>query len=187
MSAIPFHRPCPKCAPGKPCGRTRMCVGGREIGANVVHSNEDEIKVWREMVGLQARVSLNAAGLRDRPVYPTGGVTLGVVFWMQRPQGHFTSKGALSAEGERNTTPWHKPDGDKLLRAILDSLTSQVYTDDAQVTGIIPVKRFAVRPRLPGVTVLIEPDSAENGSIVPLAKVIDDITRGSLPATGRLF
>lgn len=181
MSAIPFHRPCPKCRPGRPCGRTRMCVGGRELGANVVHSKEDEIRVWRGMIALAAKGALSAAGIRDRPAFPVDGVTLGVVFWMRRPQGHYTSKGnILSAEGERNPVPWKKPDADKLLRAVLDALTGEVYTDDAQVVTPIPGKRFG---RSPGITILVD---NRVGGFSAMATALDHLvdTVAPLPALG---
>lgn len=182
MSSMPYHRACPECARlGRWCGRARVCVQtspttGREIGSNIVQ--DADLKVWREMVYTQAKVALNRLGMMERPIVPTGEVTLGLVFRMPRPAGHFTTKGALSAEGERANEPWHKPDLDKLTRAILDSLgpirqgkdkpplPGQVYTDDAQVTRAVMGKDWNRRPWVsmkPGVVILIAAPSLSAG------------------------
>lgn len=153
MSAIPFHRPCPKClSAGRYCGRSRVCVGGREIGANVVHDS-DEIVSWRSYVALAVKVALKRAGIRAQPAFADGSVPIGLLFRLDRPKGHYTTKGALSAEGDRNPEPWHKPDVDKLVRAILDACgkfggvdEGLVYTDDAQVTRVVIAKAWSSPP-----------------------------------------
>ena len=53
--------------------------------------------------------------------------------------------------------PTVKPDADKLLRALLDALTSQAWRDDAQVINASAAKRYATGDG-PGVLVrLYEP------------------------------
>lgn len=174
MSAIPFHRPCPKCKRGPdgttvvtPCGRARMCVGGRELGANVVHSNRDEVEAWRDAIAraLHRRLDEVAAGTdnlatwaRQRPCAPAGSVTLGVRAVIERPKGHYTARGALSSEGEAHPEPWRKPDADKLLRAILDALTlAKLYGDDAQAATLLVAKDYAPRGEPAKATILIAP------------------------------
>lgn len=178
MSAIPFHRPCPKCKRDEggnvtaACGRGRMCVGGRELGANVMHGNADEVKAWRREVGhaverqldhvARGRVPVDDVNLvawaRSRPCAAGGHVTLGARIAVERPKGHWTSKpGILSSEGERNPEPWHKPDIDKLERALLDALTGLVYTDDAQVTTLVVEKTWAAWGEQPGTVLWLAP------------------------------
>lgn len=43
---------------------------------------------------------------------------------------------------KRVTSPTKKPDADKLLRAVLDSLTGIAYEDDAQVVRVIAEKQY---------------------------------------------
>ena len=38
--------------------------------------------------------------------------------------------------------PIVKPDLDKLVRSVLDALSGVVFADDAQVTGLLTVKRY---------------------------------------------
>lgn len=185
MNAIPYHRACPRCTADKPCGRARMCVGGREIGANVVHSNAKEIEVWRDTIAGEVRRAIEAAGLVERPTYATGGVLLGVVFWLERPQGHRTSKGAISTEGTRNPEPWHKPDVDKLLRAVLDACTTgEVYTDDAQNTRTIVVKAWGKRA---GVTVLVGERGPGADRLAVMAAAVDELLAAEAPPVADLF
>lgn len=175
MSAIPFHRPCPKCqAAGRYCGRHRVCINGREIGANVVHDS-DEIASWRSYVALAVKVALKRSGIRAQPAFAVGGVPIGILFRIDRPKGHYTSRGMLSAEGDRNPEPWHKPDADKLVRAILDACgkfggvdEGLVYTDDAQVTRVVVAKAWSTPPTSKaGVSIFLD------GTLTEIAAAID--------------
>lgn len=51
--------------------------------------------------------------------------------------------------------PTKVPDIDKLLRAVLDSLTHVVYVDDAQVIEVMASKRFASTPDRMGAEITI--------------------------------
>lgn len=160
MSAIPYHRPCPECLKlgGVWCGRAKVCIpgtrGNREIGCNVVQ--DGAVKTWRAMVAIAAKVAFHRESLMTHPVFPTGGVVLATLFRLQRPQGYTNSRGnALSADGTRNPDPWHKPDVDKLDRAIRDALTGVAYTDDAQVVMAPSAKVWSAIGKPPSVTILI--------------------------------
>lgn len=48
-----------------------------------------------------------------------------------------------------------KPDGDKLLRAVLDALTGVAWVDDSQVTDARARKRLAELDAPPGVYIAI--------------------------------
>ena len=48
---------------------------------------------------------------------------------------------------KRVTRPTKKPDTDKLLRAVLDSLTGIGYEDDAQVVRVIAEKQYGMPER----------------------------------------
>lgn len=48
-----------------------------------------------------------------------------------------------------------KPDVDKLLRAVLDSMTGTVYADDSTIVELIGTKRLAEDGEQPGVTIKV--------------------------------
>lgn len=69
--------------------------------------------------------------LKDAPV------KLKVLVVCRRPQGHYTTKGELSAQGKRNPLPHRrKPDGDNAIKMIMDSLNKRAWNDDVQVVDI---------------------------------------------------
>ena len=93
----------------------------------VVTSDNAKLKPWRQQVaGMAATIAQ--------------GITLDAVrvqceFSFLRPKS--TSMKVL-----HKTT---KPDLDKLVRAVLDSLTGIVFRDDSQVIAVIATKAFAER------------------------------------------
>jgi crossover junction endodeoxyribonuclease RusA len=92
---------------------------------------------WRDTVASFVREEVG-----DSIPFPTEPVAVEMSFFMPR----------RAAEPKR-TTPAHtrKPDLDKLQRAILDSLTGIVFTDDSQVTRVTGSKRTAAIGEQPGV------------------------------------
>lgn len=114
-------------------------------GHAVMAESSKKVKPWRQDVTAAA---LNAmASVPGFQPY-AGPVSVRVVFWISRPGYHFRS-GARSRE-LKPTAPRYvdkKPDGDKLLRATLDALTSSgVFRDDAQVAILTGVKEYADGP-----------------------------------------
>jgi Holliday junction resolvase RusA-like endonuclease len=101
--------------------------GGRVV---LVESSDKQLKPWREAV---AHAAQEAHG--ELPPYD-GAIWLEVMFVMPRPAS------------ARKRAEWHvtKPDSDKLLRALGDSLTmSGVIRDDARLCDINVKKRLADR------------------------------------------
>ncbi len=150
-AAFPIARGrCTNCKPGLQCKR-RNCFGGTIVGAVVSDDNRDELKAWEAMVRAHAISCRNAIGwtLLPKPV-PIDATTL---FLMPRPKGHYTSKGALSADGLRNPSPTTRPDFDKLVRAAIDPLTGVLWEDDSQVIAGDVVKLWA-RDK-PGVIIVV--------------------------------
>lgn len=101
----------------------------------LVEAQGTKLKVWREEVKQAA-----AKVYQDEPL--TGAIRLEVTFWMPRGK---------TVKRELPTVP---PDGDKLLRAIGDSLTGTIYVDDSQITDCTIFKRYA-DDRMPGATIRI--------------------------------
>lgn len=104
---------------------------------------------WRVDVGWAAR----AAGCRT----VDGPVVVVVRAFLPRPRGHY-HRGVLRSTAP--TAPIVKPDGDKLMRAVLDALTGVAFRDDAQVVlqaleklycaeGQPPEARIQVGPWMP--------------------------------------
>ena len=92
---------------------------------------------WRAAVASQAATTMNGQPLL------TGPLTLEVVFIFPRPKHHYRS-GTHSHELKPSAPVHHagKPDVDKLLRAIGDSLTGTVIRDDAQIARVIATKLY---------------------------------------------
>lgn len=64
-------------------------------------------------------------------------VGLSVVWYLAKPK----------STPKKITKPTKKPDTDKLLRAVLDSLTGVVYEDDSQVVLVSAEKRYGAPER----------------------------------------
>jgi Holliday junction resolvase RusA-like endonuclease len=101
-----------------------------------------------------------------------GPVALDLDLVVVRPRGHFTARGALSAEGRRHPLPHRtKPDADNALKLVMDALNTRGWRDDVQVVsarvsrrwGEWPHTRLTVRPALAasdGLAVASEADGA---------------------------
>jgi Holliday junction resolvase RusA-like endonuclease len=84
-------------------------------------------KPWKAEVAQVAGRHVNGAGLLRDPL------DVHFVFYVARPKGHFTSKGELSAKGQRESFPAKRPDVLKLARGVEDALTGVLYADDSQI------------------------------------------------------
>jgi crossover junction endodeoxyribonuclease RusA len=103
--------------------------------ARVTESNT-KLNPWRTDIHATVR---GVTG--DGIVFPVEPVALVLEFVMPR----------RAAEPKRVTPPHvRKPDGDKLARAIADSLTGLIYRDDSQVTATSWRKRTARIGETPG-------------------------------------
>ena len=102
---------------------------------NVVEVSK-KVKPWRAAVRLAAQEAQV-----DRF---EGPVSVGVTFYLKRPQDHFhQSKGEKVLRPDAPT--WHhiRPDIDKLLRSTFDGITeSGVWQDDSQVAEVIASKQY---------------------------------------------
>lgn len=106
-------------------------------------------KPWRSHVTNTVREQMDQRGLD----LTSGPVVVRCVFAFTRPKGHTKLDGNLSAAGRRAPFPM-RPDVDKLLRAILDSLTDAgVYLDDRQVVHVNGARRWGFEP---GATISVQ-------------------------------
>lgn len=115
--------------------RLRVYAGGQDaldalnsLRAVVVDANS-KAEPWKNYVAHQSLEAMNRRGLN----VAEGPLRLEIRIGIPRPAGHWTSKGALSAEGKRKPFPTSRPDLTKLVRGIEDAMTGIVYADDAQI------------------------------------------------------
>lgn len=102
-------------------------------------SNASKLRKWQKEVADQARL---VAGATLMP----GAVEVNLFFRLRSPRVKVREQ------------PHVKPDLDKLIRAVLDSLTyAEVFADDAQVTSINASKVYAQHGQWPGVTIIVKP------------------------------
>ncbi len=124
--------------PGKPVpqGSKRHVGNGR-----MVEMGKD-LKPWRESIRWAALERSHG------PLMYEGPVSVRLQFVMPRP----------ASAPKRKTTPGIKrPDVDKLIRSVLDALSSAgVWRDDSQVVEVYASKRIAELTESPGVSVLVQ-------------------------------
>lgn len=102
---------------------------------------------WREAIRTQTAITMRGRAALSGPV------SVSVVFYLARPQTHYRT--AAGVKILRPDAPvWHtaRPDTDKLLRAVLDALTTSTtrgvlvpgaYADDSLVCDLAASKMYA--------------------------------------------
>lgn len=110
----------------KPQGSKRgFAVGGK---VRLVESGGAAHKDWRATVTAEATAAMRHRTPEDGPL------RLEVTFYLPRPKSHPKT---------RRTWPIARPDIDKLVRSIADSLTHVVWRDDSQVVELRARKTWA--------------------------------------------
>ena len=106
----------------------------------MIESAGDRLKVWRQTVTLKAR-SVAAQQAWEPPT----AVWADLVFYLPRPKHHYrTGRYADQLKPSAPTVHITKPDGDKLTRAVFDSLTDAgVIPDDSAIVGYTTHKQYA--------------------------------------------
>jgi Holliday junction resolvase RusA-like endonuclease len=106
---------------------------------------------WRYELAAQARLAMQDAGLVTpyrEPIY------VALHFTLHRPASHYgTGKNSERLAPRAPLFPSKPPDIDKLTRAVLDSMTSIVWVDDAQVVRLTATKGFVHRWQEEGVSI----------------------------------
>lgn len=98
---------------------------------------------WRAAVTAEAAIAMKKRPFLDKPVM------LSAVFFFPRPKHHFGS-GKKESVLKESAPTYHatKPDADKLLRAIGDSLSGVVFRDDSHIACVAGVKRYGEPARV---------------------------------------
>lgn len=100
-------------------------------GPRAIESNEKKIRPWRATLAGAAAEAMAGRELLSGPV------ALKVEFVFPRPKGHFgTGRNADTLKASAPTYVQTKPDLDKLVRAIGDSLSGIVVRDDSQIVHV---------------------------------------------------
>jgi crossover junction endodeoxyribonuclease RusA len=109
----------------KPQGSMKgFAIGGK---VRLVPASGDGLAAWRSAVSRAAYETWGERAPDDSPV------AVAIEFWLPRPK----------SAPKRRIHPDRTPDIDKLARAVLDSLTGIVFTDDARVVELTVTKRYA--------------------------------------------
>ena len=105
----------------------------------IVERGRQALNPWRQTV-----TALAASSLSELLVGP---VEVELTFTLPRPKSHFRS-GSRAAELREDAPVYvsHRPDVDKLARAILDALTGVAFLDDGQVASLLAAKVYGDRP-----------------------------------------
>lgn len=108
----------------------------KRTGKQIAISDNPHTMPWRQQVAGTALQFRNAHGLR---MIPSGvPLSLQALFYFKRPKN-------ISPLITKKTT---KPDLDKLLRAIKDSLSGIIYEDDQQVVESHQSKEYGLPERV---------------------------------------
>jgi Holliday junction resolvase RusA-like endonuclease len=89
------------------------------------------MKEWRAAIACEARAWLAANGA---PAPLDCAVSVSVTFYLPKPK----------SASKRVQYPATRPDADKLVRCVNDSLTGIAYTDDSRIVNLSVQKRFAI-------------------------------------------
>jgi crossover junction endodeoxyribonuclease RusA len=109
----------------KPQGSMKAFKMGDRV--RMVHNNHGDLATWRAAVTGAAAEAWGSQPLLDE------AVGLRLTFRLPRP----------ASAPKKRIYPDRLPDLDKLVRAVLDSLTGVVITDDARVVSIEATKAYA--------------------------------------------
>lgn len=98
----------------------------RRTGRARLTSDNPDLKPWRYIVGMEARAARGGRELSKAAIH------VQVDFIFLRPKS--VTKARIH--------PTVKPDTDKLLRALFDSMTGVIYQDDAQIVRVEMTKQY---------------------------------------------
>jgi crossover junction endodeoxyribonuclease RusA len=118
-------------------GTPRPQGSKRHVGGGIMVESSKHVKNWRAFAKLKATIAMQGHDRIGKP----NAVRLVIAFGFDRPQKHSTSKGLRVNAPLYHTSA---PDTDKLLRALLDSMTGVVFEDDSQV-AVINVRKYYLK------------------------------------------
>jgi Holliday junction resolvase RusA-like endonuclease len=125
-----------------PKGNARaFMAGGKAVLSSFGSgSGEKRLRSWDAEVR-SAAIAATAFKIGGSPVYVQRPLSVGLVFRMSRPGGHWSKKGGLLLSAPK--APTVKPDIDKLTRSTLDALHGTIFDDDSRIVELGVVKTYA--------------------------------------------
>ena len=113
------------------------------IGVAITESAGNKLTSWRQDVRGAAEHAMAQQGWAAPP--NGTAIHLDVLFFLPRPKGHYgTGRNSQTIRAASPPYPISKPDLDKLVRSVMDALTSAgIYADDSTVTTIYAMKVYA--------------------------------------------
>lgn len=110
-------------------------VKGRAV---VTNRGGARLGSWR------AQIAATAGELVDEPL--AGPVEMHLRFTLTRPKSHYRAgKVERGLRDDAAEYVAHRPDLDKLVRAVLDALTGVAFADDGQVAVLVAEKHYGTR------------------------------------------
>jgi crossover junction endodeoxyribonuclease RusA len=137
VDAEPSSRTVHVFVPGKPAPQGSK----RHVGRGILVESSKELAPWRQQVAMFAHNAMGGQQLL------TGAVAVRLEFVLPRP---------VSTPKRRTPPAVRRPDLDKLVRAILDAITSVIIADDSQVVELHATKRLAEIGESPGVRIGVD-------------------------------
>lgn len=111
----------------------------------MIPSNKNS-KPFEQKVETECMLAIATEGGIDPVTFDTAAIDVEIDFFFLRPKSHYgTGKNRLKL---KDRSPGHniqKPDVDKLVRAVLDAMTSVAYKDDSQVVSVSTTKQYLCR------------------------------------------
>lgn len=111
-------------------GSSRAFVNKR-TGRAIITSDNKDLKSYRQQVTLCAMTERNRTGFQM--IEGPSAVGLDIDFFFRRPKS-----------AKKRAVHTVKPDLDKLVRAVNDSLSGFLYGDDSQVTTLMARKLYVI-------------------------------------------
>jgi len=108
-------------------------------GKPIITDTNKNLKVWRELIANKAKKCAPTKKLLEGPI------EVEPIFVMPRPKNIPKTKRAHIK----------RPDLDKLIRAVFDSLTGTIITDDSHIYSLHAAKIYETEKISPGVTICI--------------------------------
>lgn len=117
-------------------GTPRPQGSKRHVGNGIMVESSKYVKDWRSFARFKATIVMRNQVRIEKP----NAVQITVDFIFDRPKKHFKSNGELRPDAPKFHTS--RPDTEKLMRALCDSLTGICFHDDSQVSQQIITKRY---------------------------------------------
>lgn len=131
----------------QPAGSKRA-IQNPHTGRIAVVDDAKRSRPWKQEVASAAHRAVVAANTGDLALLD-GPIILELAFFVARPKGHYrTGRNAHLLRDAAPAWPTTRPDTTKLIRAVEDAMTGQVWRDDAQVVRQYAVKCYGVPERV---------------------------------------